>query len=101
VLRESIDEFREAFEHAVRNPPDPLPPPFQLWSMPLDPTAPDFAKRLNGVPPEVIARLRDEVTRHPAAEASAPKLAPPASTSTSAVPISKTDLRVGSQGRLF
>jgi len=58
VLRESIDEFREAFEHAVRNLPEQLPPPLRVWSMPADPTAPDFGERINAVPPEQMAALR-------------------------------------------
>jgi len=62
VLWEAIDELRDALEHALRNPPETLPPPFRLWSMPLDPTAPDFAGQLNAVPPEVISRLRGEAT---------------------------------------
>ena len=57
VLRESIDEFREAYEHTVRNLPDQLPPPLRIWSLPADPTAPDFGDRINAIPPEQMEAL--------------------------------------------
>ncbi len=81
VLRESIDEFREAFEHTVRNLPDQLPPPLRIWSLPADPTAPDFGERINAVPPEQMEALRAETVQ------SRP---PPG-----------TPLPTGRQGRLF
>ena len=63
VLREAIDDFREAFEHTVRNLPDQLPPPLRVWSLPADPTAPDFGERINAVPPEQMEILRAEAKR--------------------------------------
>ena len=58
VLQESIDEFREALEHAVRNLPDRLPPPTRIWSLPSDPTASDFGERINAIPQEQMEALR-------------------------------------------
>ena len=49
ILREAIDDLREEFAWAVQNGrvPQQLSPPFLLKSMPKDPTAPDWAARLN------------------------------------------------------
>jgi hypothetical protein len=63
VLRMSIDEFRDDLVHALRNPPEQLPPPLHIHSLPLDPTAPDFGDRINAVPPEQIEALRLEAVR--------------------------------------
>lgn len=59
----AIDEFRDDVVHTLRNLPDRMPPPLHIHSLPLDPTDADFAERVNCVPPEVMARLRDEVVR--------------------------------------
>ena len=63
VLIGSIDEFRDDFVHTLRNLPDQLPPPAHIHSLPLDPTAADFGERINVIPQEVMARLREEATR--------------------------------------
>jgi len=60
VLIGSIDEFREDLVHTLRNLPDQIPPPVHIHSLPPDPTAPDFGERINGIPVEVMARLREE-----------------------------------------
>lgn len=49
LLAQSLDDLREEFSWAIRN--DPLRAPYRLTSMPLDPTAPDFAERLNQLTP--------------------------------------------------
>jgi hypothetical protein len=59
VLTGSIDEFREDLVHTLRNLPDQLPPPVHIHSLPRDPTALDFGERINVIPQEVMARLRD------------------------------------------
>lgn len=56
----AIDEFRDDVVHTLRNLPDRLPPPLHIHSLPLDPTDADFGERVNGIPPDVMARLRDE-----------------------------------------
>ena len=71
VLRQSIDEFREAYEHTVRNLPNQLPPPLRIWSLPADPTASDFGERINAVPPEQMEALRAEAVQ-PAPPPAAP-----------------------------
>lgn len=48
VLRDAIDDEREVVEWAARNDK----PIFRLTSMPADPTALDFAHRLNALTPE-------------------------------------------------
>lgn len=63
VLIGSIDEFRDDLVHTLRNLPDQLPPPVHIHSLPLDPTAPDFGERINVIPQEVMARLREEAAR--------------------------------------
>jgi hypothetical protein len=63
VLIGSIDEFRDDLVHTLRNLPDQLPPPVHIHSLPLDPTASDFGERINGIPLEVMARLREEAVR--------------------------------------
>ena len=63
VLIGSIDEFREDLVHTLRNLPDQLPPPVHIHSLPLDPTATDFGERINVIPQEVMARLREEAVR--------------------------------------
>ena len=63
VLIGSIDEFREDLVHTLRNLPDQLPPPAHIHSLPLDPTAADFGERINVIPQEVMARLREEAAR--------------------------------------
>jgi hypothetical protein len=68
VVWEAVDELRESMEHALRNPPEPPPPPFRLTSMAADPTAEDFAERLNAIPLEQIEALRREVTATPRKE---------------------------------
>jgi ABC-type transporter Mla subunit MlaD len=60
VVWEAVDELREALEHALRNPPEPPPPSFRLTSMAADPTADDFAERLNAIPQQVIEAFRAE-----------------------------------------
>lgn len=70
VLREAVDDFREVFEHTIRNLPDQLPPPLRIWSLPADPTAPDFGERINAVPQEQMEALRAEAVQ------SAPKPPP-------------------------
>lgn len=35
----------------------------RLTSMALDPTASDFGERINGVPPETIQQLRNQLTK--------------------------------------
>lgn len=82
VLIGSIDEFREDLVHTIRNLPDQLPPPVHIHSLPLDPTAPDFGERINGIPLEVMARLRKEAARgrgEPAVGTAAEADPPPAS----------------------
>jgi hypothetical protein len=54
VMRETLDEIREDLEHALRNGKlgcRYLPPGFRLTSMSADPTAPDFAERVNALCP--------------------------------------------------
>jgi hypothetical protein len=63
VLIGSIDEFRDDLIHTLRNLPDQLPPPVHIHSLPLDPAASDFGERINGIPLEVMARLREEAVR--------------------------------------
>ncbi len=75
VLRQAVDEFREVFEHTVQNLPDQLPPPLRIWSLPADPTAPDFGERINAVSPEQMEVLRAEAVQ------SAPR-PPPATPAT-------------------
>lgn len=72
TLIAAIDEFHDEMIHALRNLPDRLPPPLHIHSLPLDPTDAEFADRVNAVPPEVLARLRDE------AVAGRPAESPPA-----------------------
>lgn len=48
VLRQVLDELRDEFSWAMRNAPLP---PFHLTSTPADPTAPDWAARLNRFTP--------------------------------------------------
>jgi hypothetical protein len=48
VLRDAIDDLRIELEYVTQNR-EPPPAPFQLTSMPLDPTAPDFHDRVNAV----------------------------------------------------
>ena len=64
----AIDEFRDDVVHTLRNLPDRISPPLHIHSLPLDPTDPDFAKRVNRVPLDVMARLRDEAVRGRAGE---------------------------------
>ncbi len=49
TLRDSIDEIRELFQWALNNDKIERAPPFYLTSMPLDPLAPDWSARVNGV----------------------------------------------------
>lgn len=63
VLIESIDGFRDELVHTLRNLPDQLPPPLQIHSLPLDPTDSDFGERVNAIPQDVMARLREEAGR--------------------------------------
>jgi hypothetical protein len=63
VLRMSIDEFRDDLVHVLRNPPEHIPPPIRIHSLPLDPTAADFGDRINAVPPEQMEALRAEAVR--------------------------------------
>jgi DNA-directed RNA polymerase subunit RPC12/RpoP len=51
VLRQAIDDLRDDVMWAVRNALAPSGPPFQLTSMPRDPTARDFGARINGMRP--------------------------------------------------
>jgi len=60
VLRTAVDELREELVHALRNPPEPLPPPLHIHSLSLDPTSDDFGERINAVPADVMAKLRAE-----------------------------------------
>jgi hypothetical protein len=58
TLRDAIDEIREELQWANRNADDLPGHPlhsFRLRSMPTDPAAPDWAERVNAVPPEAIA----------------------------------------------
>jgi diadenosine tetraphosphate (Ap4A) HIT family hydrolase len=64
----AIDEFRDDVVYTLRNLPDRMPPPLHIHSLPLDPTDADFAGRVNAVPPDVIARLRDEAVQGREAE---------------------------------
>jgi len=59
----AIDEFRDDLVHTLRNLPDRIPPPLHIHSLPLDPTDPEFGERVNCVPLDVMARLRDEAVR--------------------------------------
>lgn len=55
VLRMVIDELREVVEWISRNPEsraDELQRLRRVDSMPLDPTCPDFGKRINAVSPD-------------------------------------------------
>ena len=63
VLWQAIDELRDAVEHTVRNLPDRMPSPVQIWSLPADPTAADFGQRINAVPAEQMEILRAEAVR--------------------------------------
>jgi hypothetical protein len=63
VLIGAIDELRVDLVHTLRNLPDRLPPPLHIHSLPLDPTDPDFGERVNAIPQEVMARLREEAVR--------------------------------------
>lgn len=49
LIREALDEIREELSWANRN--TPAAPPFRLTSMSADPTAPDWAERLNRFTP--------------------------------------------------
>ena len=59
----AIDEFRDDLVHTLRNLPDRMPPPLHIHSLPLDPTDPEFGERVNCIPLDVMARLRDEAVR--------------------------------------
>ena len=64
----AIDEFRDDVVHTLRNLPDRLPPPLHIHSLPLDAMDTDFGERVNAIPPDVMARLRDEAVDGPTAE---------------------------------
>ncbi len=54
VLRDAMDELREQLEHTLRNGPsnqDAWLPIRPITSFPLDPTAPDWAVRVNAITP--------------------------------------------------
>ena len=54
MLRETLDEIRQDIDYVIRNGKlgcRYLPPGFRLTSMPTDPTAEDFAKRVNALTP--------------------------------------------------
>ena len=56
-LRIEVDELRQEIDDRVdhrRQREDPLPPRFHLTSMPLDPTLPDFHRRVNAVDARVL-----------------------------------------------
>ena len=102
VLIGSIDEFREDLVHTLRNLPDQLPPPVHIHSLPLDPTAPDFGERINAIPLEVMARLREEAVRakgEPAVATAAEGDPPPATTVDGAA--GNGHRRQSQQGTLF
>ena len=57
-LRTVVDELRELLEWVTRNPEptvDQWRQAPRIFSMPLDPTAPDFAKRIDEVAPRDTA----------------------------------------------
>lgn len=98
----AIDEFRNDLVHTLRNLPDRLPPPLHIHSLPLDPTDADFVERVNCVPPEVMARLRDEAVRAREGEL-APTAAAEGDPSPASVieETSASDRRGARQPRLF
>jgi hypothetical protein len=105
TLIAAIDELREDLVHALRNLPDRLPPPMQVWSLPSDPTAPDFGDRINAVPLAVMEQLRDEAVvgtglgrPHVTAEATRPAAEPVKQPAASPRPTTPAG---GPQGRLF
>lgn len=69
VLRDAIDEEREAIEWASHNGK----PYFQLTSFPIDPSAKDWAVRLNSLTP---ASLPPHATTEPLAESDRPPPTP-------------------------
>jgi hypothetical protein len=64
VLRDAIDELRGLYQWALNNRRQDVPHPFQLSSMPADPTASDWAERINKLTP---GDLPDEQERPTAA----------------------------------
>jgi signal transduction histidine kinase len=60
VLRDAIDELRELYQWALNNGRQDVSHPFRLTSMPVDPTASDWAERVNKV---TAADLPQELDR--------------------------------------
>ena len=62
VLRIVVDELREELQYLVRNPGEyrvaETIERLRITSLPLDPAAEDFERRVNTVPQETIAELR-------------------------------------------
>ena len=74
VLRQAIDDLREEIQYATNNLLDRSAPPLphrRIVSMPLDPTADDFAKRLNAVTPDDLPPEGD-ATQTPNADSDRP-----------------------------
>ena len=63
---ESLDRLQDDFAWSLNNDPRrrdswlPAAPIMHLTSMPRDPLAPDFGRRINKVEPKVIATLREQ-----------------------------------------
>lgn len=73
VLRDAIDELRDLYQWTLNNARPNTPTPFQLSSMPVDPTADDWSARLNGVSRNIFGAYERRAsepaaTRVPSAE---------------------------------
>lgn len=66
-VHESLDRLQDDFAWTLNNDPRrrdswlPAQPIMHLTSMPRDPLAPDFGRRINKVEPKVMAALREQV----------------------------------------
>jgi hypothetical protein len=74
VLRQAIDELRDDVMWAVRNALAPHEPPFQLTSMPLNPTAPGFGERINAIRPSDLPAEAVPNERKPETAAGEPEV---------------------------
>ena len=65
-VRECLDRLQDDFAWSLSNDPRhrdswlPAAPITHVTSMPLNPLAPDFGRRINKVEPKVMAALRDQ-----------------------------------------
>ena len=65
LLRASIGQLRTDM-HILTGRPRELPPRrsvLRITSLPKDPTAPDFFRRINAVSPEELEALRQQLTQ--------------------------------------